>query len=76
MKSTLKAPGCKLLKLEQDKLLSNFAFNFNLRCYSKCAGFNPDNLINNGATHSRQGLTLVPIPAQHEVFCPVPLNLS
>jgi hypothetical protein len=31
MKLTLKAPGSKRLKLEHDKLLSNFAFNFNLR---------------------------------------------
>jgi hypothetical protein len=31
MKPTLKAPGSKLLKLEHEKLLSNFDFNFNLR---------------------------------------------
>jgi len=35
MKPTLKAPGTKRLKLEHDKLLSNFAFNFNLRRYTK-----------------------------------------
>jgi WD40 repeat protein len=33
MKTTLKAPGSKLLKLENEKLISNFAFNFNLRHY-------------------------------------------
>ena len=31
IKATLKAPGSKLLKLEHEKLLSNFVFNFNLR---------------------------------------------
>ena len=34
-KSTLKAPGTKRLKLKYDKLLSNFAFNFNLRRYKE-----------------------------------------
>ena len=34
IKSTLKAPGIKLLKLEHDKPLSNFAFKFNLRRYN------------------------------------------
>jgi len=33
MKPTLKLPGSKRLKLSGDELLSNFAFNFNLRCY-------------------------------------------
>ena len=37
MKSKLKAPGTKLLKLKYDNLLSNFAFNFNLRRYNKNA---------------------------------------
>ena len=32
---TLKAPGIKLLKLKYDKLLSNFAFNFNWRRHVK-----------------------------------------
>jgi len=32
---TLKAPRTKRLKLQHDKLLSNFAFNFNLRRYSE-----------------------------------------
>ena len=33
MKAMLKAPGTKRLKLTHDKLLSSFAFNFNLRRY-------------------------------------------
>ena len=33
MKSTLKPPGTKRLKLEHENPLSSFAFNFNLRCY-------------------------------------------
>jgi hypothetical protein len=35
IKPTLKAPGTKRLKLEYDVLLSNFAFRFNMRRYSK-----------------------------------------
>jgi len=34
IKPTLKAPGTKRLKLEYYKLLSSFAFKFNLRRYS------------------------------------------
>ena len=34
MKSMVKAPGTKRLKLKYDKLLSKFAFNFNLRRYN------------------------------------------
>ena len=34
MKSKLKAPGTKRLKLKYDNLLSRFAFNFNLRHYT------------------------------------------
>jgi len=34
MKPTLKAPGPKLLKLTSNKLLSTFAFDFNLRRYN------------------------------------------
>ena len=33
IKPTLKAPGITRLKLKCDKLLSNFAFKFNLRRY-------------------------------------------
>ena len=35
MKPTLKPPGSKRLKLEHEKQLSNFAFTFNLRRYTK-----------------------------------------
>jgi hypothetical protein len=34
IKATLEAPGIKRWKLNYDKLLSNFAFEFNLRRYS------------------------------------------
>jgi len=34
MKPTLKAPGSERLKLEHEKLLSHFAFKFNLRRYN------------------------------------------
>jgi hypothetical protein len=37
MKPKLKAPGPQRLKLEFDGLLSNFAFRFNLRRYTKGA---------------------------------------
>jgi len=33
MKPTLTAPGSERLKLKCDDPLSNFGFNFNLRCY-------------------------------------------
>jgi hypothetical protein len=51
MKPTLKAPGCKRLKLESDDSLSIFAFNSNLRRYNEAfplkagsipAGFPPE----------------------------------
>jgi hypothetical protein len=35
IKPTLKAPGIKLLKLKHDEPLSNVAFKFNLRRYTK-----------------------------------------
>ena len=35
MKSTLKAPGAKRLKLKYEKVLSSFAFNVNLRRCTK-----------------------------------------
>jgi hypothetical protein len=38
MKSTFKPPGSNRLKLEDEKLLSNFAFNFNLRRYNVMDG--------------------------------------
>jgi hypothetical protein len=38
MKPTLRAPGTKRSKLKYDILLSSFAFNLNLRRYSKANG--------------------------------------
>jgi len=35
MKSKLQAPGRKRVTLKRDEALSNFAFNFNLRCYTE-----------------------------------------
>jgi hypothetical protein len=35
IKSTLKAPGAKRLKLKYDEPLAKFAFNFNLRRYNR-----------------------------------------
>jgi len=35
IKPTCKPPGTKRLKLNDDESLSNFAFNFKLRCYPK-----------------------------------------
>ena len=37
IKPTLKPPGTKRFKLNYDVLLSNFAFNFNLRRYPEAA---------------------------------------
>jgi hypothetical protein len=34
MRSVLKLPGTKRLQMDFDKLLSIFAFNFDLRCYT------------------------------------------
>ena len=50
IKLTLKAPRSKLLKLKQDKLLSNFAFNFNLRRYSETL-YIPANSLTSGSTY-------------------------
>ena len=41
IKPTLKAPGTKRLRLKCDKLLSHFAFNFNLRRYTKVTSNKP-----------------------------------
>jgi hypothetical protein len=35
MKPVLKRPGTKRLKLKHNRLLSSYAFNFNLRRYAK-----------------------------------------
>jgi hypothetical protein len=37
MKPMLKAPGTKRLKLKHDSLLSNFALNYDMRCYNQVA---------------------------------------
>ena len=41
MKPTLKAPGTMHVKLKYNKLLSNFAFRFNLSHYTKLAVVEP-----------------------------------
>jgi len=41
IKPTLKAPGTKRLKLKHDEPLSNFAFKFNLRRYTKETTWGP-----------------------------------
>ena len=35
IKPTLKLPGTNRLKVKDDKLLSNFGFKFDMRCYFK-----------------------------------------
>ena len=79
IKSTLKVPGNKRLKLKHDELLSIFAFNFNLRRYNPGSETWPgllqqqfftedaatmDRIVENG----RQGLPLVHYSAQLEPF--------
>ena len=41
IKPTLKPPGTKLLRLKYEKVVSNLAFNFNLRRYSKAVAAPP-----------------------------------
>jgi hypothetical protein len=45
IKPTLKAPGTKRLKLKCHRLLSSFAFNFNLRHQSSCAALRVDDVM-------------------------------
>ena len=45
MKSMLKAPGTKRLKLTYDKLLSSFGSKFNLRRYTKVVGEKAERLV-------------------------------
>jgi hypothetical protein len=54
IKPTLKPAGTKRLKLKCDEPLSNFAFNFNLRRYSKDGSARPDVpvVLEASATHS------------------------
>jgi len=61
IKPILKPPGTKRLKLKYDKLLSNVAFNFNLRRYTVAQ----KEARETGCT-ARQGLTLVHFSAQLE----------
>jgi hypothetical protein len=80
MKPTLKAPKSKLLKLENEKVLSNYAFEFNLRRYNKgapgsssetsaAATMRQEELqASLAGAHERQGLTLVHFSAQPELF--------
>ena len=46
MNPVLKAPGFSDLELKCDELLSSFAFNFNLRCYTQELGRRVETLIN------------------------------
>jgi len=91
MKPTLTAPGPKRLRLKHDQLLSNFAFNFNLRRYIvdsvSVSGHNlllapvaiavllalvavSAGVVTYRVMRARQGLTLIPVSAQLELFCP------
>ena len=58
IKPTLKAPGTKPLKLKYGKLVSNFAFNFNLRRYIKALTQHPAFDIKNPNKVGRCRLTL------------------
>ena len=70
IKLTVKAPGNKRLKLKYDEVLSNSAFKLNLRRYIAVTSFGSGNIDTAIVTTSGQGLTLVPISAQLELFCP------
>jgi hypothetical protein len=82
IKPNLKPPGIKRLKVHHDEVLSNFGFKFNLRRYTMGGrgghmggypmggpgGYMP--MGGRGGGPPRQGLTLVPISAQLELFRP------
>jgi hypothetical protein len=70
MKPTLKAPGTKLLKLQCQKLVSSFGFNFNLRRYIQAKVAKLRGVVANHPPTSTQGATPVPCSAQLESFCP------
>ena len=59
IKPTLKAPGAEHLKLKCDILLSNFAFKFNLRRYTKAFGIPVVVAINSFPTDTPAELELV-----------------
>ena len=54
MKPTLKAPGTKLLTLKHAKLLSSFAFSFNLRRYNEADPTNLETLLSLGVSHTNE----------------------
>jgi len=76
------------LKLEQENLLSNFAFNGNLRRYNKVPqgryqlrlhmldDFEVAHRLANMAVGGGQGLTLVPLSAQLELTLPFSAQLE
>jgi len=65
MKPELTAPGTERLKLKFDGLVSNFAFEFNLRRYNQLAFV----AVTVGCfAGTGQGLTLVHFSAQPEPF--------
>jgi hypothetical protein len=71
---TLKASVSERLKPKHVKLLSSFAFKFNLRSYNKDSNFetfpNSFLVLFQCLTGEGQGLTLLPVSAQLELFCP------
>ncbi len=81
MKPTLKAPKSKLLKLENEKVLSNYAFEFNLRRYNKgapgsssetsaAATMRQEELqASLAGAHERQGLTLSAVRLDASTIC-------
>ena len=67
IKPTLKAPGTNRLKLKYEKLLSNIAFNFNLRRYPKVGN---DVLIGAHAVVLVRPATWRPPRHRHVMFNP------
>jgi hypothetical protein len=75
IKPTLKASGAKRLKLKYDEPLSNVAFEFNLRRYSKVE--NSGHYIDPSATTAGgRGLPSFTFPLNLSLLCPSPLNFS
>jgi hypothetical protein len=69
IKATLKAPGSQALKEQYDKLLSTFAFKFNLRRYSKEQGGDLQRLLSMYFTDLRgRGVTLLHLSPQPQPF--------
>jgi hypothetical protein len=54
MNSTVKAPGYKRLRQEHQNVLSNFAFNFNLRRYNVVFGYIARDLYGNAHQDSSE----------------------